>query len=107
MTGLWYRLHVFFCTNRRPEGHPVGSCGAKDSERLRNLMKKRVEELGLADIRINGAGCMGRCAEGPTVVVYPEGIWYAPQTPEDVEEIVTTHLRDGHPVPRLLMKARG
>ena len=102
---LFYRTHVFCCTNERPAGHPRGCCKAKGSERLRNYMKARAKELGLKDVRINASGCLDRCELGPSVVVYPEGVWYSVQTPEDVDEILKVHLIEGGRVERLMMDA--
>lgn len=100
----YYRLHVFLCTNRRPDGHPRGSCAAKRSESLRDYLKARAKELGLADVRINSAGCLDRCELGPVMVIYPEGVWYSFQTAEDVEEVLQTHLVKGGRVDRLLLQ---
>ncbi|MCI0431679.1 MAG: (2Fe-2S) ferredoxin domain-containing protein [Rhodospirillales bacterium] len=102
---LFYRAHVFFCVNERPEGHPKGCCKHKGSERLRNYMKARAKELGLSDVRVNVAGCLDRCALGPSVVIYPEGVWYTARTPEDVDEILLVHLIGGRRVTRLMMDA--
>ena len=102
---LFYRTHVFCCTNERPAGHPRGCCKAKGSERLRNYMKARAKELGLKDVRINASGCLDRCELGPSVVVYPEGVWYSVRTPEDVDEILKVHLIEGGRVERLMMDA--
>lgn len=101
---LYYRAHVFCCTNQRPPGHERGCCADKGAERLRNYMKKRAKELGLGDVRINGAGCLDRCEHGPSVVIYPEGIWYSPKTEADCEEILARHLQKGEHVERLLIK---
>ena len=54
-----------------------------------------------AKIRINKAGCLDQCEHGPTVVVYPEAVWYGHVRTEDAEEIVTEHLVGGRPVERL------
>ena len=72
----FYKTHVFFCTNERPDGHPRGCCKARGSIKLRNYMKAKAKALGLDRIRINSSGCLDRCELGPTLVVYPEGIWY-------------------------------
>ena len=92
---LFYRAHVFCCTNERPEGHPRGCCKHKGSERLRDYMKARAKELGLKDVRINTSGCLDRCELGPSMVIYPEGVWYTVRTREDVDEILQTHLIGG------------
>ena len=76
----------------------------KGSEDLRNYMKARAKELGLGDVRINAAGCLDRCELGPTMVIYPEGVWYSCKTTADVDEILTTHVRDGGRVPRLMLR---
>ncbi len=99
----YYRCHVFCCTNERPAGHPRGCCKEKGAERLRNYMKARGKELGLGDVRINIAGCLDRCELGPTMVIYPEGVWYAYRTIEDVEEILQAHLIQGGRVDRLMV----
>lgn len=101
----YFRAHVFVCCNRRPDGHPRGSCAASGSEKLRDYMKVRAKELGLAGVRVNQAGCLDRCEFGPTMVIYPEGIWYRPKTPMDIDEILTAHLQAGGRVPRLMLTA--
>ncbi len=47
------------------------------------------------------AGCLDRCDEGPTVVVYPEGTWYRIASREDVDELIREHLQNGRVVDRL------
>ena len=98
----WYRHHVFFCTNRREDGSPC--CQDFDAQAARDYVKARVKALGLAGpggVRVNTAGCLDRCAEGPVVVVYPEGVWYTYVDRRDLDEIVESHLKDGRPVERL------
>jgi len=99
----YYRAHVFVCCNRRQEGHPRGSCAASGSEKLRDYMKVRAKELGLGGVRVNQAGCLDRCEFGPTLVIYPEGVWYRPRTPADIDEILEAHLVQGGRVPRLML----
>lgn len=101
---LYYRIHTFVCTNRRPDGHPRGSCAARGSEKLRDYLKARVKELGLERVRINSAGCLDRCELGPTMVIYPEGVWYGYKTSDDIDEILETHLVKGGRVERLLLR---
>ena len=84
----YYRCHVFCCVNERPTGHQRGSCSRRGSVRLRNYMKARAKELGLADVRINASGCLDRCELGPTMVIYPDGVWYHYETLADVDEIL-------------------
>ena len=101
--SLFFDAHVFCCTNTRPPGHRRGCCSEKAAERLRNYMKARAKELGLEKTRINSAGCLDRCELGPTMVIYPEGVWYVYRTEADVDEILQTHLQQGGRVERLLL----
>lgn len=98
-----YQYHIFMCQNQRPEGHFRGCCQSKDSEKLLNHMKARVKELGIASTRVNKAGCLDQCEGGPAMVIYPEGTWYSPQTIDDIEEIIDSHLIKGLIVERLVM----
>lgn len=100
---LYFDAHVFVCCNRRPEGHPRGSCAARGSERLRDYMKARAKELGLRRVRINTAGCLDRCELGPCVVIYPEGVWYRVGSPEDVDAVLERHIAVGGRVPQLAL----
>jgi (2Fe-2S) ferredoxin len=103
---LFYRLHVFCCVNERPEKHPRGSCSRRGSVRLRDYMKARAKEFGLDDVRINASGCLDRCELGPTMVIYPEGVWYHYDTRADVDEILERHIGRGETVERLRMPPR-
>lgn len=100
---LFFERHVFVCTNERPAGHPRGCCKGKNSEKLRDYLKARVKEIGLERVRINSAGCLDRCELGPTVVIYPEGVWYSPKNTADMDEIVKVHLVGGGRVRRLML----
>ena len=100
---LYYRRHVFCCVNTRAPGHPRGCCSAKDSVKLRAHMKARAKQRGLSDVRINASQCLDRCEFGPTMVIYPEGVWYAVKTVADVDEIIETHLVGGGRVERLML----
>ncbi len=100
----YYTFHVFCCTNQRPDHIPRVSCASKDSVKLREYMKERAMELGLEGVRINSAGCLNRCEQGPAMVIYPEGVWYRFETREDVDEILSKHIEKGERVPRLMMR---
>ncbi|SCZ61378.1 (2Fe-2S) ferredoxin domain-containing protein [Thiohalomonas denitrificans] len=97
----YYKHHVFFCTNRREEG---GCCAEFGAQKLRDYAKQRVKALGLSGkggIRINTAGCLDRCSQGPVIVVYPEEVWYTYVDREDIDAIIDQHLVGGQPVERL------
>ena len=69
-------------------------------------MKARAKELGLKGVRVNSAGCLDRCEFGPVIVIYPEGVWYRAETREDIDEILSVHLRDKGRVRRLMLTER-
>lgn len=99
-----YKHHLFICTNKRPADNPRGCCDPEGLGELQLAFKRELDARGLkADIRANRAGCLDQCERGPSVVVYPEGIWYGGVKVEDVAEIVESHLIQGTPVERLLM----
>lgn len=100
----YFRCHVFCCTNVRPKDHPRGSCSRKGSEALRDAMKTMAKEMGLKGVRINASGCLDRCELGPTMVIYPEGVWYRYDSEADAREILETHVKAGGRVARLMLK---
>jgi (2Fe-2S) ferredoxin len=98
--------HFFVCENARPAGGKP-SCGARGSGAITTALQEglgRHPELW-GRIAITATGCLGPCFEGPTIVVYPEAVWYAGVTVGDVAEIVESHMRNGVPVARLLRGA--
>ncbi len=100
-----YKRHIFVCTNRRPDGHPKGCCATKGSEEVRARFKAELDKRGLkTDVRANAAGCLDACENGIAVVVYPDNVWYARVTLDDVATIVDEHIVGGRPVERLRLR---
>lgn len=100
-----FEKHIFICENKREPGHPRGCCHDKGSPDIAAQFKKRLKELGLnSKIRANKAGCLDACEFGPSIVVYPEQIWYGGVSLNDVEEIIQNHIIGNKPVDRLLIK---
>jgi (2Fe-2S) ferredoxin len=100
----YYERHVFFCCNQRDASDPRGCCNGKGATALRDYAKQRVNALGLAGagkVRVNQAGCLDRCEEGPCAVVYPDAVWYTYIDRADIDEIVEEHLQHGRVVERL------
>jgi (2Fe-2S) ferredoxin len=98
----YYRQHVFFCVNQREAG--VQCCNDHSAQEIRDYAKNRIKKLNLdrkGKIRINMAGCLDRCSEGPVIVVYPDEVWYTYIDKEDVDEIIEEHLINGRIVDRL------
>lgn len=98
----YYRYHLFFCTNQREDGGRC--CQDHGAGAMRDYAKQRCKQLGIhapGNVRINNAGCLNRCAEGPVIVVYPEETWYTYVDREDIDEIIDEHLLNGRVVERL------
>ena len=103
----YFDAHLFVCTNRRPDGHKRGSCAAGGSEHLRDYMKARAKELGIANIRVNSAGCLDRCELGPCLVIYPEGVWYRIDSTAAVDRVLQAHMIEGGRATELMLGAEG
>lgn len=96
--------HIFTCLNERGPDDPRGSCTARGSGKIHETFKAEVKRRGLTStVRANKAGCLDHCAQGPSVVVYPEAVWYRVRTPEEATEIIEKHICGGKIVDRLLM----
>ena len=96
--------HLFICMNKRDDGREC--CADKGAQAAQKHLKERVKELDLSrsgDVRINQAGCLGRCEEGPVIVIYPQGTWYTYVDKEDIDEIIDEHLVGGKIVERLVI----
>lgn len=103
------RHHVFVCTGK--------SCSARDSAAVRDAFERELKQRGIlfgreakgknpnGSIVLTECASVGFCAIGPTVLIYPDGTWYAQVRVSDVPEIIEQHLLNGRPVVRLaLMK---
>ena len=70
-------------------------------------IKSAVKGLGVRDsVRVNHAGCMNQCGNGPMVVVYPEDIWYCGVDVRAALRIVREHVLGGAPVESCRYRAR-
>jgi len=97
-----FKHHVFVCHNTRPVGAPRPSCTADGNSKLHAQLQQLCKAAGLgATVRINKSGCLDQCEHGPTVVVYPEAVWYGNVGEGDAAVIVEEHLVGGRPVERL------
>ena len=96
--------HILVCTQTRPADHPRGSCSDRNSKDL--LMRFFMESARLQlvpQVVVTESSCMGPCDHGPTVVVYPDAVWYGKVKADDVAEILEQHIKGGKPVERLLL----
>ena len=100
-----FEKHIFICTNQRTDGNPRGCCNASGDADLHRAFKEKLAERGISGkkVRANKSGCLEQCEVGPTVVVYPDAVWYGGVTPADVDEIIDSHIIGGRPVERLII----
>lgn len=98
----FFKHHVFFCQNQRETGESC--CNNLGATEMQVYAKDRIKALKLAGdgkVRINRAGCLGRCDAGPVIVIYPEETWYTYVDKTDIDEIINEHLVAGRVVERL------
>ncbi|HHT84009.1 MAG: NADH-ubiquinone oxidoreductase-F iron-sulfur binding region domain-containing protein [Christensenellales bacterium] len=94
-----FRNHVLVCGGT--------GCASGNSQQILEEFDKRIKEAGLEkEVKVIMTGCFGLCANGPVVVVYPEGAFYQRITPSDVKEIVDEHIVKGRIVTKLLYKEK-
>ena len=97
-----FKHHVFFCCNQRAPGETC--CNSHGASEMQTYAKDRIAQLkmkGAGKVRINKAGCLDRCDQGPVMVIYPEETWYSFIDNEDLEEIIQEHLINDRVVERL------
>lgn len=90
---MYYRKHIFICTNQKEAGKPC--CANTGGKPFFLYLKDKLKQLNLhgpGKIRVSQSGCLGRCAEGPWLVIYPEGIWHRYETTEDIDKIIARFL---------------
>ena len=82
-----YRKIVFVCVNRREP--PEACCAARGSEAIAAALKERIKSLKLARfVRVSKSGCQDVCAQGPSVMIFPDNVWYSAVTHDDIERII-------------------
>ena len=99
-----FKRHIFVCINQRPPDDPKGCCQDKGSLETFQQFQIELEKRNLLeDIGLSATTCLGPCPTGPSVVIYPEGVWYGKVTAEEVEEIIEKHITGGQAIQRLLV----
>ena len=99
---MHFEKHVFICTNDKDA--PKKCCGSAHGMELIQAFKDEWAKSGnISKIRIQKSGCLDFCGKGPTMVVYPEGVFYGKVQLSDVEEIVSEHVENNRIVERLVI----
>lgn len=99
-----FTSHIFVCCNQREPQHRRGSCDPDGAEALREAFKVEMAKRKLGPlVRANKAGCLEQCEVGPTVVIYPQGIWYGHVQISDVPRILDETVMGGRILEDLLI----
>ncbi|MDQ6955801.1 MAG: NAD(P)H-dependent oxidoreductase subunit E [Mariprofundaceae bacterium] len=91
-----YKRHAMMCVGK--------SCG--ENMPLLKSLKTKVAAAGLDAgnnaVRVNRAGCLGVCEQGPIMVVHPEGVWYCDLNEEKIDRIIEEHFKHDKPVKEMV-----
>jgi len=90
-----YRVNLMVCAGT--------GCVANHSFEIKKALEGEIKKRGLEnEVEVVATGCNGFCAEGPLMVVQPDGIFYGHLTEKDLPHLVEEHLLKGRPVPKLM-----
>ena len=94
--------HIFICLNQRDKDSSRGCCDPDGDEELKSAFKKELKRRDLkSQVRANAAGCLDQCELGPTIVIYPQAIWYGGVKVADVPRIVEETIVGGRVIEEL------
>ena len=83
-----YAVHIFVCTNDRQGKRK--SCADGNTPLIKKALKEGVAERGWkGHVRVSQSGCLGLCAKGPNVILYPQKIWFSEVLSDDVKDILS------------------
>ena len=78
-------------------------CKASESAKIVENFQASIQAHGIADkVDVVVTGCFGFCEKGPIVKIMPDNTFYTSVRPQDVEEIISSHIIGGTRVERLL-----
>jgi (2Fe-2S) ferredoxin len=100
---MFYKKHIFFCCNKKANETGCGTLGGEDAFSFAKMYLKSLDLWGEGKYRASKSACLGRCADGPVCVVYPDGVWYTYIDEMDVKQIIDESMKDNLIVKRLLV----
>ena len=90
-----YRLNLMICMGQ--------ACVSNGSVEVTNALHSEIKKRKLdREIDIVVTGCNGICAQGPFMMVQPDGIFYQKITLQEVPHLVEEHFLKGRPVEKLM-----
>ena len=98
-----YDKHIFICVNERPDSSPKGDCSRVGGKEIRMRFVELINKHGLkGKVRANKSGCLDACEVGPSIVIYPLGVWYTNFKLSDVDAIFQSSILNDNIVKELV-----
>ncbi|ACZ41773.1 Ferredoxin-like protein [Thermobaculum terrenum ATCC BAA-798] len=83
-------------------------CSKRNTSQLITVLEQALRDEGLeGDVLLRPAACSKLCELGPTLIIYPDRVWYGGVTPERLQRIVREHLKYGNPIREWITKDLG
>lgn len=81
------------------------ACNSMDAGSIHESLEKLIEQNNLNEyIKIKRTGCHGFCQVGPTMIIQPDNVLYIHLEVENLEQIITQHLKNDKIVQEFLYK---
>ena len=98
------KIHFLVCGNKRPAGHPKGSCADRGATETINAFSRKLQETQKYDtVKVSVTSCLGPCGMGPVVAVYPDDLWYGMVDAGKADEIWNSHVNEGKALEKYLI----
>jgi len=103
MTGVPQpAFYLFKCQQSSPPGMPKPSCVSQNNPESQELMQHLAQTLMqkgiIATVQPIQTSCLGRCQQGPVILVEPGHTMYVELTKEKIDRIIDEHLIGGNVV---------
>ncbi len=90
-----YRAQLLICAGT--------GCVSNRAFKVRDALVEEIKKQDLVEeVQVVATGCQGFCAQGPIIIVQPDGIFYQMLTVDDVPLLIEEHLVKGRPVEKLM-----
>ena len=87
-----YKRQIFVCTNNA--NGEKASCGDHKGEEVFRQLREIAKAKKLhPNIRVAQAKCLGQCANGVNIMVYPENVWHSDVRLEDVSALADQYIK--------------
>ncbi|MBW8001230.1 MAG: NADH-quinone oxidoreductase subunit NuoF [Planctomycetes bacterium] len=94
-----YKIRVLIC---------MTGCRALGAKDISTKFKQSLKEQKLDNqVIVIETGCIGICAKAPTILIEPFDFLYGSVTPDDVDEIIETTIKNSKPVEKLAVSQNG